>query len=250
MTNFAGFSVKNKIKYILQKLLGYQRYLIVFAKFKILTLKFDQKEKDFFHFMDLIPKQEGIILDIGANIGIMTCHLSKRFSLNYIHAIEPIPSNVEVLKNIIKQKQLKNVSVHAIALGTENTMAKMILPFENKVYFQGLSHVKHESITELNDGKEFEVEMKTLDSLFPNKNIIAIKIDVENFEYFVLKGGEMLLKTHQPIIYAELWDNENRTNCFHLLKSMNYKTFVIDKNELVSYNSDIHEKQNFIFIVQ
>lgn len=230
--------------------MGYQRYLYVFAKFKILTLKFDRKEKDFFHFMKLIPKHEGIILDIGANIGIMTYHLSKRFSLNYIHAIEPIPSNVEVLKKIIKQKQLKNVSVHPLALGTENSLAKMILPFEDNVYFQGLSHVKHESITEMNEGKEFEVEMKTLDDLFPNKKIIAIKIDVENFEYFVLKGGENLLKTHQPIIYAELWDNENRQKCFDLLSALNYQTFVIDKNELVSYNSNLHEKQNFIFIVQ
>jgi FkbM family methyltransferase len=242
--------VKNKIKYILQKLLGYQRYLHVFAKFKILTLKFDRKEKDFFHFMKVIPKHEGIILDIGANIGIMTYHLSKNFSQNYIHAIEPVPSNVEILKKIIKQKQLKNVSVHALALGTENSTVKMILPFENNVYFQGLSHVKHESITEKNEGKEFEVEMKTLDDLFPNKKIIAIKIDVENFEYFVLKGGEKILKIHHPIIYAELWDNENRTNCFHLLHSMNYKTFVIEKNQLVSYNSSVHQKQNFIFIVQ
>lgn len=234
----------------MQKLLGYQSYLYVFAKFKILTLKFDQKEKDFLRFIELIPKKEGIILDIGANIGIMTYHLSKRFSLNYIHAIEPVPSNVEILKKIIKQKQLKNVSVHALALGTENSTAKMILPFENNVYFQGLSHIKHESITEMNEGKEFEVEMKTLNDLFPNKKIIAIKIDVENFEYFVLKGGENLLKTHQPLIYAELWANENRQKCFDLLSALNYQTFVIDKRELVSYNSSLHKKQNFIFIVQ
>lgn len=235
---------------MLQKLLGYQRYLYVFAKFKILTLQFDRKEKDFLRFIELIPKKEGIILDIGANIGIMTYHLSKRFSLNYIHAIEPVPSNVKILKKIIKQKQLKNVSVHALALGTENSTAKMILPFENNVYFQGLCHVKHESITEMNEGKEFEVEMKTLDDLFPNKKIIAIKIDVENFEYFVLKGGENLLKTHQPLIYAELWDNENRQKCIDLLSALNYQSFVIDKRELVSYNSSLHKKQNFIFIIQ
>lgn len=211
---------------------------------------FDRKEKDFFNFMKLIPKCEGIILDIGANIGVMTYHLSKRFNLNYIHAIEPVPSNVEVLKKIIKQQQLKNVSVHALALGTENSKVKMILPFEENVYFQGLSHVKHESITELNEGIEFEVEMKSLDGLFPAKKIIAIKIDVENFEYFVLKGGENLLKKHQPVIYAELWNNENRQKCLNLLSGLNYKVFVFEKNKLLPYNSGLHEKQNFIFIVQ
>ena len=40
--------MKNAIKYILQKVLGYQRYLFVFAKYKIRNLKSDKKEGDFF----------------------------------------------------------------------------------------------------------------------------------------------------------------------------------------------------------
>lgn len=241
--------MKNTIKYILQKLLGYNTYLYVFAKFKIKTLKFDRNEKDFFHFLKLIPNKKGAILDVGANIGIMTVHLSKNFPQNEIHAIEPIPSNIEVLTKIKNQYKLSNVSILPFALGEENKTAKMILPCEKKVYYQGLSHVKHDSITELNEGKEFEVEMKKLDDLFPSEEILAIKIDVENFEYFVLKGGEKLLNKYHPIIYAELWDNENRKKCFNLLNSLQYKTFVIDKGKLIPYDLTKHQKQNFIFIV-
>ena len=64
--------MKNTIKYFLQQLFGYELYLFTFAIFKIKTLKNDSKEKDFFYFLNLIPTSNGVILDIGANLGIMT----------------------------------------------------------------------------------------------------------------------------------------------------------------------------------
>lgn len=239
--------MKDKVKYVLQKLLGFKTYLYVFALFKIRTLKSDSKEKDFFHFMCFIKDKEGFILDIGANIGIMSYHLAKNFPNTEIHSFEPIPQNISVLERIVSRFKLTNVQIYPLALGETKGKIKMVLPQKNKVLFQGLSHVKHESITEMNEGLEFEVELDFLDHLFPSEKIQAIKIDVENFEYFVLKGGEQLLGKSKPVIYAELWDNENRSNCFSLLKNLGYKTFVVENDTLVSYNPTIHEKQNFIF---
>ena len=216
--------------------------------FKIKTLKQDSKEKDFFYFLDLIHDKKGIVLDIGAHIGIMSYHLAKNLPNTTIHAYEPIPDNVSILKKIIAKFHLKNIKLHEIALGEKKGHVKMVLPERNKVVFQGLSHVKHESITEMNEGKEFDVEIDSLDNLFNGELIQAIKIDVENFEYFVLKGAERILNANKPIIYAELWENQNRTNCFNLLKSMDYATFVVEKNHLISFDETIHNKQNFIFI--
>ena len=65
--------MKTFIKYVLQKLLGLQTYLYVFARFVIIKIRWDKKEKDFFHFMKLIS-DEGIILDLGANIGVTSYH--------------------------------------------------------------------------------------------------------------------------------------------------------------------------------
>lgn len=220
----------------------------MFALFKIKTLKQDSKEKDFFYFLNLIQDKKGLVLDIGANIGIMSYHLAKRLPNTTIHAYEPIPANVSILKKIIQKFRLKNIKLHAIALGETKGKVQMILPHRNKVVFQGLSHVKHESITEMNEGQEFEVDMDYLDNQFNGEFVQAIKIDVENFEYFVLKGAERILNANKPIIYAELWDNQNRTNCFELLTSMNYATYVVEKNQLINYNQAIHNKQNFIFI--
>lgn len=227
--------------------MGFKTYLYVFALFKIRTLKSDSKEKDFFHFMSFIKDKEGFILDIGANIGIMSYHLAKNFPNTQIHSFEPIPHNISVLERIVSKFKLENVKIHPIALGETTGQIKMVLPQKNKVLFQGLSHVKHESITEMNEGLEFEVKMDFLDHLFSGEKIQAIKIDVENFEYFVLKGGEQLLEKNKPVIYAELWDNENRKNCFDLLEKFNYETFVVENDVLVVYDSKIHNKQNFIF---
>jgi len=240
--------MKNTIKYILQKLFGFRTYLYVFSQFKIKTLKNDKKEGHFFQFMAELKDGNGDILDVGANIGIMSHHLAKQFPKATIHAFEPMPDNLAVLNKIIHKNKLENVIVYDYAVGDTESMVKMILPENGKTKEQGLSHVKHDSITEWNDGIEFEVACKRLDEILKGKNIQGIKMDVENFEFFALKGAENLLKTQQPIIYTELWDNENRKKCFHLLKTIGYKAYVVENETLVLHQIDKHTQQNFIFI--
>lgn len=239
--------MKNKIKYILQKVLGFERYLYLFTKFKIYTLKSDKNEKDFFHFLNLIKDGEGDLIDIGANIGIMTYYFATQFPKCKVHSIEPIPINFSILKKITNHYKLNNVTLYPIALGQNVGSLKMVLPYNGKTKMQGLSHVKHESITDWNDGEEFDVSVKTLDELFLNDKIQAIKIDIENFEYFAFLGGEQFLRQRKPLIYAELWDNDNRKNSFNLLQGIGYSIFVIENDQLVPFDENTHRTQNFIF---
>lgn len=238
--------MKNFTKYILQKFLGYHNYLTLFARYKIKTLRKDIKEKDFFAFIDEI-KADGIILDVGANIGIMTYHLSKTFSDRKIYAIEPIPNNIAVLKEIVRKFDLNNVMIIPSAVGDKKCMIKMILPLNGKVKMQGLAHVVHESIQEWNEGDEYEIECERLDDVVDGQKVAGIKMDIENFEYFALKGGEEMLKRDMPVVYLELWDNENRNRCFEFLESIGYAPFVLVKNKLIPFDAGLHEKQNFVF---
>jgi FkbM family methyltransferase len=196
----------------------------------------------------LLKDGEGSVLDVGANIGIMTAHLGQYLPNTTIHAFEPMPTNISVLRKIIAKFNLKLVKLHEIAVGDTSGSVKMILPQNGKTKMQGLSHVKHESITEWNEGEEFEVELDTLDNQLKTEKIQGIKIDVENFEYFALKGAKELLERDHPIIYAELWENQNRTNCFDLLTSLSYQAFIVKNNQLISFDSNQHISQNFIFI--
>lgn len=240
--------MKNGIKYILQQGLGFRRYLYVFALFKIKTLKSDSNERDFFHFLHLMKDGDGAVLDVGANIGIMTVHLAKHLPNSTIHAFEPIPDNLNVLKRIIKRFRLRKIKVHEMAVGDQSGTIRMVLPVQSGAKLQGLSHVKHETITEWNEGLEFNVLVNTLDNVLNGERIQGIKIDVENFEYYALKGGRRILEQNQPVIYAELWKNENRSKCMELLEAMNYVPHVVESNKLVPFEADRHEQQNFIFL--
>jgi FkbM family methyltransferase len=240
--------LKNWIKYLLQRVLGFQNYLYVFALFKIRTLKSDSKEKDFFHFLSLLKDGKGDVLDVGANVGIMTVHLAQKLPNTTVHAIEPLPDNLRVLKRVVGHFGLNRIRIHETAVGESNGEVEMILPHQGKTRMQGLSHVKHETITEWNDGEEFRVPLNKLDDLINGQQIQGIKIDVENFEYYALKGGKRIIETNRPVIYAELWDNENRRNCLNLLEGLNYRSFVVVNDKLVAFDSDKHRNQNFIFL--
>ena len=217
--------------------------------YKIRTLKSDSKEKDFFQFMDEISVDGGEILDIGANVGIMTYHLSKKFPNKRILAVEPMPSNFVVLKKITEKYNLKNVELIPLAVGENKRELDMVLPIDKKVRMQGLAHVVHESIEGLGKGDIVTVSCDTIDSIAGQTRIAGIKMDIENFEYFALKGAQKILMRDRPIVYLELWENENRTNCFRLLEELDYQAFVCHHKELVKYNPQIHKKQNFIFKV-
>ncbi len=60
-------------------------------------------------------------------------------------------------------------------------------------------------------------------------NVNFIKIDVEGMEYEVIRGAEMILKKHHPILYFESLENFEQTRGFavfaeieNLLKSLGY----------------------------
>ena len=90
--------MKKLIQSILQKTLGFERYLVLFAKFKIATFKSDKNEGDFFKFVDLMNRDANV-LDIGSNIGITAVHLARK--VKKVYGYEPVPPNFKTLSTII-----------------------------------------------------------------------------------------------------------------------------------------------------
>lgn len=125
----------------------------------------------------------------------------------------------------------------------------MVLPEVDAVKMQGLSHVVHESIEDFNAGKQYDVEIDTLDNIIPtSKRVEGIKLDVENFEYFVLKGGERIIDRDKPVIYTELWDNENRTKCLEFIRNKGYSVKFFNGKTLEEYTREKYSGQNFFFV--
>lgn len=241
--------MKKLLQASLQRILGFERYLFLFSWFKIKTLKWDKKEGDFNYFLNLL-EPDAHVLDIGANIGIMTGLLARHCPQGKIFSFEPIPENFRALSRIVRFLKAEHVACYELALGNERKKIEMLMPIMQGVQMQGLSHVSHETIEGFDTPQNtYEVMQETLDDMdfWKNHPVHAIKIDVENYEAFVLQGGRQMLEKHHPIIYAELWENENRQLCFDLLTGVGYGIFILDNNELIPFKSDIHKKQNFFF---
>jgi FkbM family methyltransferase len=182
----------------------------------------------------------------------MTVHLARRFPDSEIYAFEPVPYNLNTLKRIIKHYRLRNVIIKETALGDFNGTVQMVVPTLGKAKQHGLSHVVDASITSFNEGETVSSPITRLDDIAELNRleicIAAIKLDVENFEYRVLKGGEGLIAKHKPIIYCELWENENREQCLSLMQSLGYTVYILEKKKLVIFNPQSHATQNFFFI--
>jgi len=217
----------------------------LFARYVILKLPYSKNERDFLRFIDLIDDGDHV-LDIGANIGVMSYYLSKKLPNSAIHAFEPVPENMKVLLRIKRRFKLLNVKSYPIAVGNESGTVDMIMPQENEVYFHGLSHVNKDSKAQ---GKINEVEIKRLDDFveFKKVKITAIKIDVEEYEFNVLKGAEKLILKNRPVIYCELWNSENRKNSMEFIGDLDYKIYVNERNTLTEYKKQ-EGIQNFFFI--
>lgn len=248
-----AFKKKMKNLFIsrLQKTLGFEKYLSLFSLYKIAVLKIDKGENNFLHFLNLIP-DNGIVLDIGANIGLMTVHLARRLKNSTIMAFEPIPYNLLTLKKNIRLFRLPNVEVMGFALGDKTGRTKMLLPYRDSILKQGLCHIIKNDQTIFQEGTLFETEVQTLDSIKRLQNsekpVNAIKMDVEGYECFVVKGGINLISKHKPILYCELAEEKNKTSTFHQLKEVGYQVLVIESGKLVNYIPERHQTQDFFFV--
>jgi len=238
--------LKSKVKRLLQRVLGFDNFLFLFSIITIRRLYMNKHEKEFLHFLTLLPTDE-LLLDIGANIGIMTIPLAQKAVNGKVFSFEPMPQNLKALKRVIKYYKLKNVTVFETALGSEPGELKMIMPIIDNVKMQGLCHFDN---NETEKGERFTLPVQKLDDiseLQAAKAIGGIKIDVENFEFEVLTGAKNLLLKHKPIIYCELWANEKRTLTLnYLTNEIGYTVKIYDGEKLVPYTNQ--EAMNFFLV--
>jgi len=137
-----------------------------------------------------LPKN-GVFIDVGANVGILTACAAIQAVEGLIISIEPT-STFDILKRNLKSinDQLSNIQFHKIALGENNGERKDKL---YKIWGE--------------DPVEEIFEFKTLDSLVSELALIkidVIKIDTDGFELEVLKGAFNTLRTHRPTVIVEI----------------------------------------------
>lgn len=133
------------------------------------------------------------IIDIGANVGLYTYHFSKK--VRYVHAFEPLE---KCAKQIINAN-LRNVTVHPVALSNTSGRQKLMVPMSGGRELTALAHF---GATDCNENI-VEVDVRKLDD-FSFMSVGLIKIDVEGHEWAVIEGGLGLLRNERPILHIEI----------------------------------------------
>jgi len=149
-------------------------------------------------------KEDGVMIDIGANIGNHSVFFGS-FIAGSVICFEPNPNVLPILKRNLSTNKIVH-KLFELGLGDKPGYASVQIPsgHENNVGAAKLVTSSDSSST---------ITISTLDMLIPEindvlqgRNILAIKIDVEGMEPNVLNGGKVLISTYKPEIFIEVTD--------------------------------------------
>ncbi len=150
-------------------------------------------------------KKDITFIDIGANIGKYTVPLGKKFK---VISFEPLKSNFNQLKINAKINNSKPL-LYNIGLGDS----------EKEIEISYDPNEQGEASIVFKVGKEKEkIKIVPLDKILKKEKNPILKIDVEGFEYEVLKGAEKFIKKNHPEIIIEIWKDKTK----QFLKKLNY----------------------------
>jgi FkbM family methyltransferase len=185
---------------------------------------------------------DGIVIDIGANLGSYVVPLAKQHSHLQFEAFEPQRIVYYQLCANAFLNRLSNVYTHNVGLSSEQRITSYVLPNYAEETNIGAFSIDFET-----RAKDYEVRSEgvtermiiiPLDSMQYEK-VRLIKIDVEGHELSVLLGAEHTLRenNYPPIIF-EAWTwkfPEKRQALFSHLESLGYEITEIGQNNLAQY---------------
>ena len=199
-------------------------------------------EKGTLYFIASCLNRGDCFIDIGANIGLMSIFASQCVgNPGKILAFEAHPETHELLLENIQLNKIENIKTFNFALGNETGKATI---YDNwNVNRGGASLVIHAE-----NSTGFEVDVKTLDEVIQNDfQPKMIKIDVEGFEFQVLKGAANTIKNCKPILIIEFSvSRENQYDPFEMIDFIEsfgfYEIFKLSgtkerKSKLIQINS-------------
>ncbi len=159
-------------------------------------------EPDETHVINNLLKPGETFLDIGANAGYYSLLASGIVGeTGHVHAVEPVPSTAEKLRENLRLNNINNVTVHQYAALESRKIVKIAkrgigdVSGQNSLRFSG------------QDRDYWEVPGVRLDQLI-NTKIHLIKMDIEGAEVMALKGmAKLLAGDDAPPILCEVTDS-------------------------------------------
>ncbi len=139
------------------------------------------------------------VVDVGAHIGFYSLLAARRVGpTGAVHAVEPGPDNLEVLRRNVALNGLSQVVVHPVAAAGRREMREFHLTGSSD------SHGFHaHPLTET--VRTLMVEAAPVDELIPGEGDV-MKVDVEGAELEALAGMTRLLSGERPLTLFIEWN--------------------------------------------
>ena len=177
------------------------------------------------------------ILDIGANIGLVTLGLLQKaqqrgIRIHAVHCFECDPFTFGLLHGNLAHEP--RVKTYPFAIGDIQQICQMT----HNTYNRGCNYIYHTSDSTGETQYDYttfrlkgvetnrpsiQVLSVPLDSILYQfkKRISVLKIDIEGFELQALRGAIKLLQMHRPVVLVEIWPI-NLERIMSLLKGIGY----------------------------
>lgn len=163
-------------------------------------------------------KPGNVVFDIGAHVGFFTLLASSLVDeTGKVFAFEPLPRNLNYLREHLQLNQISNVEVIEAAVSEhcgETRLNQSVSSYQTQVVERGDLQVTKVCLDDLIEYDNFPV---------PN----YIKIDVEGHEKFALKGAQKCLSQAHPTIFLSIHGRPVYQQCRQILESFDYKIKVL-----------------------
>jgi FkbM family methyltransferase len=193
-----------------------------------LKIELDCPEATFGYFLNYIPKEDDIIIDVGAYPGDFAIIASYFLGKNgKIFCFEPDNLNYKILYKNIKKFKIKNIKLIKKGLWSNKNKFK----FKN----DGGYSLINKNGTQIIDVDKLDSEIKRLKI----KKADFIKMDIEGAEIEALQGMKKTLINNNCKLAIATYHiiNKEKTykKCEKFLKKINYKVKTENKKHLTTY---------------
>ena len=218
--------------FIIKKIYNYKLSLDLYDKGISRTLLlFGKRELEHKKMLEDIIKPEMTVLDIGANIGYYSLMMLKLIGNNgKLIAVEPSPTNIEILKKNLSLNNFHDIEVHNGAISDVNSTKEFFLSEMSNLNTLNYTDKKSLNLT----GKTIDVKTYTVPEIMNGRSLDLIRMDVEGHEVEVLNGlipNIGLNKMYPSIIFEthrSRYNNEHSMeNTLKNLFSKNYKVTML-----------------------
>jgi len=192
-------------------------------------------------------KPDGVVIDVGANIGTHTVHFAQLARAGTVICLEPARATfTALLRNVA---HLPNVVPLNVALSDANGVKTFFIASDNA--YSGLKDTGRKPIVSQEPVACYRAD-EILPALLCERRVDLVKIDVEGFETQVLQGMQQLLRSQRPVIFCEICADQRQNldpaATVQFCVSLGYEAFVLTGSKLLPAGLHSDEYQNYFFI--